>query len=184
MLAKLRDNHNSLYWDRVLPQVEYALNNTENKSTRTTPSKLLFGIPQRGAVMDCLREALESIEVNPSERQIDLAGERAKAKTKIEKVHLHSKEVFNRKHKEPNKYDVGDYVMIRNYVSTPGVVKKLLPKFRGPYEVKKISRNDRYIIGDIDGHQVTQTPYQGVWEATNMRPWFRKSGNKDLTFHD
>lgn len=171
MLAKLRDNENGVYWDKVLPHVEYALNNTINKSTGTTPSKLLFGIGQRGVVMDCLKEALERRKLNPNIEKIDLAKERVKAKEKIEKTQTYSKEVYNRKRKKPNRYEVGNYVMIRNYVSTPGVIKKLLPKFRGPYEVKRVLRNDRYVIGDIVGHQVTQIPYQGVWEAANMRSW-------------
>ncbi|EZA55635.1 hypothetical protein X777_04327 [Ooceraea biroi] len=61
--------------------------------------------------------------------------------------------------------------MIRNYETTPGVSKKLVPKFRGPYEIKKTLGNDRYVVCDPPGFQNTQKSYEGVWEAKNIRPW-------------
>lgn len=41
-------------WDVALENVEYAINNTINMSTKQTPAKLLFGINQRGNVNDGL----------------------------------------------------------------------------------------------------------------------------------
>jgi len=61
--------------------------------------------------------------------------------------------------------------MIRNFDSTPGVSKKLIPVFKGPYEVSKVLRNNRYLIADIDGFQNTRKPYLGTWKPANMRPW-------------
>jgi len=42
MLSELTDDNNSKYWYHVLPDVEFALNNTINKSTGEAPSILLF----------------------------------------------------------------------------------------------------------------------------------------------
>jgi len=39
-----------------------------------------------------------------------------------------------------HEYKVGDYVEIQNIEITPGVNKKLLPKFKRPYIVKKSFR--------------------------------------------
>lgn len=44
--------------------------------------------------------------------------------------------------------------MISNTDVTPGVSKKLIPKYRGPYEVTKCLPNDRYLIKDIEGFQL------------------------------
>ncbi|CAK9833144.1 Transposon Tf2-8 polyprotein [Anthophora retusa] len=49
--------------------------------------------------------------------------------------------------------------------------KKLIPKFKGPYVVKKVLGCDRYVISDIEGFQVTQMPYNGVLSPDNMKPY-------------
>lgn len=71
------------------------------------------------------------------------------------------------------RYNVGDYVMIRNIDTTPNVCKKLLPKFKGPYKVEKILPHDRYVISDIDGHQVTQIPLNTVIAARDIKYWVK-----------
>lgn len=74
--------------------------------------------------------------------------------------------------------------MILNIDITKGLSQKLVPKFKGPYKVDKVLRNNRYVIKDIGkdidkgqvrdkgyNHQLTSRPYEGTWEARNMRPW-------------
>lgn len=62
-------------------------------------------------------------------------------------------------------------MMIKNVVTTAGVNKKLLPKYRGPFEVVKVLNNDRYVIRDIEGLQLTRIPYKGVCSPVNMKPY-------------
>lgn len=62
-------------------------------------------------------------------------------------------------------------MLIKNIDVTPGVNKKLLAKFRGPYVVNKILGNDRYLISDVENFQVSQRPYEGVCGAENMKLW-------------
>ncbi|KAF0721130.1 Retrotransposable element Tf2 protein type 1, partial [Aphis craccivora] len=76
-------------------------------------------------------------------------------------------------HKSPKKYEIGDYIMIKNVDTTPGVNKKHIPKFEGPYKIKTILPNDRYVIQDIPGFQVTQIPFNSVYEARNMKPFIK-----------
>lgn len=75
-------------------------------------------------------------------------------------------------------FEEGDFVVIRNVDTSIGVNKKLLPKYKGPYVVRKVLPNDRYVIGDIENCQITQIPYDGVIEAANIRLWRSKD------FHD
>ncbi|EFN72343.1 hypothetical protein EAG_00324, partial [Camponotus floridanus] len=68
-------------------------------------------------------------------------------------------------------YEKGDLVMIRNFESTPGINKKMIPQFRGPYEISRVLRNDRYVVSDPAGCQNTQRLYSGTWDVNNLRPW-------------
>lgn len=73
----------------------------------------------------------------PSARDIEV--KRAQAVEKIAKSQAYQEKAFNAKHKAPRTYKVGELVMIRNY-DTPGVSKKLLPKFRASYEAHMKSK--------------------------------------------
>jgi len=88
-------------------------------------------------------------------------------------VQLKNKLYYDKSHKSPKKYAIGNYIMVKNVDTTPGVNKKHIPKFKGPYEIKKVLPNDRYVIQDIPAFQVTQRPFNSVYEARNMKPWIK-----------
>lgn len=52
MLAKLVRPYDGVYWDYVLDSVEYALNNTVNRSVGECPRVLFFGQGQRGPIVN------------------------------------------------------------------------------------------------------------------------------------
>lgn len=168
MISKLVDNSKGKYWYKILPEVEFALNNSINKTTEETPSILLFGCKQRGNLIDKLAEYIYDNK-NTSERDLDSI--RAGASARIEKAQQRSEFRTNKKRKSAHVYKEGDLVYIRNFDNTPGVSKKLIPLFKGPYRITRCLRNDRYVINDPEGFQNTRKPYAGVWEARNMRPW-------------
>jgi len=168
MISKLIENDNKLYWYKVLSDVEFAINNSVHKTTNETPSKLLFGIEQRGKIVDAIREYVE-INVNANDR--DLIRLRERAAEKIEKSQKYTKEYFDRRRKRARIYKEGDYVMIKNIETGKGISRKIIPEFKGPYEVARVLRNDRYVIKDVSNHQKTSKPYEGTWEAANIRPW-------------
>lgn len=74
----------------------------------------------------------------------------------------------NKKRKSPYNYETDDLVMIRNFDSGPG---KLAPVYKGPYRILKKLRHDRFVVGDVDGFQLSQKPYTGVWEAAHLKSW-------------
>lgn len=49
--------------------------------------------------------------------------------------------------------------------------KKLLAKFKGPYRIKTVLPNDRYIVEDIEGFQNTQIPFTVIFDSTNLKLW-------------
>lgn len=169
MLAKISDPLSGKHWYKMLADVEFALNNTSSSSTGTTGSMLLFGVSQRGKVIDEVAENLERAQHGNEIR--DLKKIRTKASEKIIKSQNYNKAYFDKKRKQPHAYEEGDYVMIKNFDNSVGAPKKLIPPYKGPYEIVKKMRNDRYVLKDVENFQVTQKPYIGTWEVSNMKPW-------------
>lgn len=167
MLAKLSET--PAKWDQVVKDVEHAINNTVSRATGETPSRLLFGVEQRGKPNDLLRDLVE-IDVN-TERDLDRL--RHDAKVEINKCQERSAARYNLRRKAAHKYKAGDYVEIKNVETAIGTSKKLIPKFKGPYVVRKVLDHDRYVIGDVDGFQLTQRPYNGEVAPDQMRPYIK-----------
>lgn len=118
MIAKLADERKT-QWYNTLKEVEFACNNTVSKATSECPSMLLFGVRQRGKIIDELRNALEvngQIEVFR-----DLPTLREKASKQIQKLQNVNKRIYDRKHKAAKEYQISDKVMIRNFYNSPSV---------------------------------------------------------------
>lgn len=81
MLAKMDEDVRK--WDLHLSQVEFALNNSINRSIQDAPSRLVFGMTQIGTINDKLKEILSSITDQEPER--DFYNLRNRAVEKIEK---------------------------------------------------------------------------------------------------
>lgn len=163
MLAKLSET--PCKWDRVLEQVEYSLNNTVCRATGDTPTRLLFGIEQRGSSNDALRDL---INLNDSpERDLEIL--RNKAQMNISEIQRENEIKYNLRRRPAREYKVGDYVEIRNVETTPGINKKLIPKFKGPYVIKKFWTTIN--MSDIEGFQLTQRPYTSVIAPDQIRPY-------------
>jgi len=155
-------------WDKVLGEVEYALNNMACVSTGEAPSKLLFGVHQGGSVESDFKKLLWEVDEEKSLEEI-----REEAEHNILKNQSYNKKYYDKKHKKPTLYKRGDFVMIKNTDVRGGLNKKLIPKFKGPYVIYKVLPNDRFIVKDIEGFQHTQIPYEGVMSSDNMRHWIR-----------
>lgn len=170
MLGKLSEVRNQSDWSKVLNQVEYALNNSVSSATKSTPSMLLFGIMQRGPIVDKLSEYIDE-QVNHSVTNIESL--RALADQSIQTMQKKNKEYFDGKYAPARTFGVGDFVVIKNIDTSIGTNKKLIAKYKGPYVIHKVLDNDRYVVTDIENHQVSQIPYSGVLEATRMKHWIR-----------
>ncbi|KAF0712366.1 Transposon Ty3-I Gag-Pol polyprotein [Aphis craccivora] len=138
--------------------------------TSQSPSMLLFGVHQVGEINDEIRRILEN-DVTDNPREIEIL--RAKAVERIIKSQESNELQYNSKRKEPTIYKENDYVMIKNVNVTVGQNKKIIPKFRGPYVVRKVLDQDKYIIDDIEGFQLTQRPYEGIVGPGRMKMWIR-----------
>ncbi|XP_075162724.1 uncharacterized protein LOC142235355 [Haematobia irritans] len=133
MLAKLLEAYGHIDGAEKLPQGEFAINNTGHCSTGHSPSEVLFGVEQRGHIVD---EFAEHVLAYCRER------------TDIDIIRNEASEAIKKSQA------VRDLVVLTNIDNTPGANKKLIPKYRGPYVIQKQLGNDRYEISDI-----TQIPY-------------------------
>ncbi|XP_065362090.1 uncharacterized protein LOC135955660 [Calliphora vicina] len=169
ILSKISNPIDHADWSLKLSQVEYAINNTVHSSTKDTPSKLLFGVKQRGTIIDTLTEYLDDKVETQDGR--DLVSQRLRALDEIERSQKHNENYFYKRHVPAKQYSVGDYVVVMNTDNTVGKNKKFIEKYRGPLIVEKVLSNDRYIIKDVDNCQLTQIPYKGIVEAKRLRKW-------------
>lgn len=169
MLAETTEPIQHSDWYKLLRKVEFAVNNSVHSSTKQTPSKLLFGVDQRGREVDVLTEHLEEkCSVDDSPDLIALRSEASENLIKSQQRNLN----WHIKNRRPHaQFKEGDYVLIRNVDTTVGTNKKFIPKFRGPYQVHKVLPNDRYVIRDIENCQITQIPYDGIIEASRIRKY-------------
>lgn len=172
MIAKLSSNECT--WNKTIELVELSLNNTIHRMINAHPSIMLFGVNQRGNVIDKIREELEENECVSLEKVRDTARQHEEAAQDYNRTYV------NRKRKTKTNYKIGDYIMLKNFNSTMGGATKLIPKFKGPYKITKILKNDRFLVEDVDGFQQTQIPYKGIWSVNNIKPWLRRSVKYNL----
>jgi len=149
-------------WNEYLFKIQFAVNNTINRSIQNTPIKLLFGINQVSEQNDYVRLYFTVNEIDDIDNARDLSKLRLDAQSSTRIVQLHNKAYYDSTKQIATKYKEGDYVMIKNVDTTPNICKKLLSKFKGLYKISKILPHDRYVISDIEGYQVTQIPLNTV----------------------
>lgn len=53
-------------------------------------------------------------------------------------------------------------MLIRWDAPATGQSRKLEPKYKGPYQVIRELRYDRYVVTDVDGEQLGQRPFSSV----------------------
>jgi len=150
------------------------INNTYHKAIKSTPSKLLFGYDQHCCHADSklvkFLNNLANIELNSDEQR---ENERKIAKEATDKLRNYNKAYYDKRHKVPSIYNLGDYVLIRDTFVKPGENKKLKPSYKGPYMIAKKLNNNRYVIQDIPGFNITAKPYNSILSPDRLKPWIK-----------
>jgi len=70
-------------------------------------------------------------------------------------------------------YKEGDYVLIRDTRTKPGESAKIKSKYKGPYVIHKSLGNNRYVIRDIPGFNVSSRPYNFILSSDKLKYWVK-----------
>lgn len=150
-------------WDTHIPEIQFAINSAINKTTGKSPFMALMGINPKP-----LADSFILNEVGTSIAQADLSILRNDLKDKIDIAQQRQKANFDRKRKIPERYTVGDLVLVRKTAfPATGFSQKLMPKFRGPFRVIKVLDHDRYVVQSMINRTSTTT----VVAIDSMKPW-------------
>lgn len=141
MLGQLSEPMDHSDWSSQLLQIEHAINNSIHSTTKQTPSQLLFGVIQRGGIVDELTEYLDAN--GPTEIEQNMPQRGFAALEAIERTQKYSADRAAKLNRPAKQYEISDFVVIRNVDTTVGSIKKLIPKYRGPYRVHKTLGHDR-----------------------------------------
>ncbi|KAB0794978.1 hypothetical protein PPYR_11817 [Photinus pyralis] len=59
--------------------------------------------------------------------------------------------------------------------SSPETDYEMRITLKSPYVVQKILPNDRYLIKDIEGFQVTRIPFEGIFDPSRLKHWMHNN---------
>jgi len=154
--------------------LQYIINNTYHFAIKSTPAKLMIGIDQRchdDARFARFVESLKNVDTD-LEAIRDQAHDQAVIAT--EAIRNYNKIYSDIRSKKPSVYAKGDYVMIRNTRSVPGESTKIKPHYKGPYIIDKVLGNNRYVVCDIPGFNVTSRPLNTVLSFDRIKKWIKE----------
>jgi hypothetical protein len=127
-------------WDRVLPCVEYAINNSYHESIKTTPFQITYGERPRSPLENLLiTRNMDQVRC-PAAKELAVKMQAAVGRARTAMLEAQQRQKANADGKRRDiTFAVGDQVLVstRNMnLKTPGT-KKLMPKYVGPFKVIK-----------------------------------------------
>lgn len=149
------------------------MNNTFHSSLKASPSKVLLGIEQRNNADVKLVDFFNEIAKNELDFYKDRETCRELAIEATNMIKKYNKTYYDKRHKKPTKYNVGDLVMIKDSTVKPGEDKKLKSQYKGTYRIAKILDKNRYVVRDIPGYNATSKPYDSILSTDRIKPWIK-----------
>lgn len=173
LLASAGDDAN---WDKYVPRIQFALNNTVSQATGKTPSQLLLGYTPRAPT-----DGMLTANIAPVCKVIDdIITVREEASRKIAVDQEAQRKRYDKKRAAPKLYRVGDIIVVKKKPQADGTSKKLAIKYHGPFRVTEVLPGDRYRLEDLPGSsRRTKGNYEGVVAVDQMKPWSAPGGVSD-----
>ena len=134
-------------WDKHLPQVMGAYNSTEHSTTGISPHMMLTG-HEKALPLTFFYPEYEGKRTKPQtyvrdviRRQQDLND---LCRRNTQQAQIRQKRRFDKRTAEAKAYSVGDYVWVFQEVVPPKGTKKLLKKWRGPFQITEVHQGGRF----------------------------------------
>lgn len=151
-------NQNQTDWDIHLPSCTFALNTAVHASTQYSPYQIVFG-----------RQPTLPIDVLFDVPSIPYVEKSQKVRDKVKENLLHAQQLYASKYnakRSVKNYPVNSKVMIADWAPKPGLSKKLLPKFKGPYRILKQISPLNYRVKHMSS---AQKPF--ITHVNRMKPF-------------
>ncbi|XP_011313637.1 uncharacterized protein K02A2.6-like [Fopius arisanus] len=152
-------------WDEYVKVVQSGINSTVHRTTKKSPTQLLFGYKPRG-----MADAKLVASIQDTLDQIDLEQLRKETKEIIDKDQKSQKQRFDSKRFKAPKYAVGEVVMVAASPVATGESKKLVAKSKGPFKITAVLPNDRYEVQDL--RNLRKAPNQrSIVAVDSLKRW-------------
>lgn len=154
-------------WDECVSEIQWGLNNTQNKGTGKSPAQALFGLDLVGTSSSLLQL---SITDNSDKIGNYIENIRREMTEHIKDDQDRQKRRFDKVRKDVA-YNIGDLVRVERDIPSTGNSRKLIPKLRGPYRIKEVLDNDRYVIEDTPLSKRGNRAFSGIFSVDKIHPW-------------
>ena len=158
-------------WADLLDDILWAYRTTPREATQETPFSLVFGmeavtpmelVDASARITGYQREANMDLRMN----ELDLVEEkRRKAQARSSEYHRRIKRVVDKK-VSPRTFFQGDLVL-RSIEATGKPIKKLDPKWEGPFRVSQVCGKGAYKLETMMGEPIPRT-----WNALHLRKFY------------
>jgi hypothetical protein len=162
-------------WDKFVQSALFAYRTKPQKSTKFTPFFLMYGRKEKTPLMleTTFEKEEEDLEwrVDEHVKQITerLGQTREMAKNNIKKAQDKQKEKFDEKVK-PNKYEIGEEVLLFDSSSQNVHGDKFREKWTGPFYIHEAWKHGTYKLRNIETGMVMRKPINGA----RLKRYFRK----------
>jgi hypothetical protein len=173
LLRSLVTKHHS-QWDHILPQAEFAYNDSSNRSTGQSPFQIVYGMQPRGVseLKDSEQNEFRSASVEDFAEAMKELHSRVK-----ERLQSSSQEYKHKvdQHRRELQFEVGDLILahLRKERFPRGTYNKLKMKKIGPCRVMKKFGANAYEIELPDGIRISP-----IFNVADLYPYKAGPGNE------
>lgn len=168
-LATMSHGGDDRSWDDHITDIQVGINTTQHKTTRKSPSELLFGFNIISRTEGILSSVINDT-LNRSTFE-ELADVRQDASDKIKQQQGKDAANYNKHRKPAQVYSEGDLVRVARQVPHDGKPQKLVCKYQGPYRILKVLPNDRFLIEDTPLTRKNGRKYEAIVSIDKIQPW-------------
>ncbi|KAK8928925.1 hypothetical protein KSP39_PZI017761 [Platanthera zijinensis] len=146
-LLRCLTGENSKQWDLILPQAEFAFNNSTNRSTAKSPFEIVYGFPIPHLLDRHSLPTHERISFD-AQAHVDYLKDLHKTITNKLRATFEKYKSMADRHRRELSFSEGDWVFayFRKQRFTPGTYHKLQQRKFGPFQIRKRIGENAYLL--------------------------------------